>query len=393
MRIIRKFKQLTSFTYPFGTESDLEKYLPIGYQKDEWGNYYFQIGVESRVMFTCHLDTSCIVQEKVNHIFDGDFIKTDETTILGADDKAGMTVMLYMIDQKVPGLYYFFIGEERGCVGSSKLAKNWKDTEFYNKIDKVISFDRRGTDSIITEQLYGVCCSDEFANELSERLNYANQDFKFKPDPTGIYTDSAQFTDIIPECTNISVGYYNEHSTSEYQNINFLKKLCFAVCEIDWESLPVKRFQVNYDDQIEEFLEQEPEDKVEIDENPEFYNYFDEPKMIDERWSGGYKSYFNSNGTETLMHISDERVSEESDLIKDWISKTNDKKIIYFFGYSLINEEIYWDGDILYLVDKIGSGYVGHFTYLSNRSELSNLIPALRFVHKDHLRIDVPYRS
>lgn len=390
MRIVRKFKQLTSFTYPFGTESDLEKYLPIGYQKDEWGNYFIQIDEESRVMFTCHLDTSCISQERVNHIFDGNYIKTDGTTILGADDKAGMTILLYMIEQKVPGLYYFFIGEERGCVGSSKLAKNWKSTNFYNKIDKIVSFDRRGTDSIITEQLYGVCCSDEFATELAQRLNYANDSFNFRPDPTGIYTDSAQFTSLVPECTNISVGYYNEHSTSEYQNIDFLKKLCFAACEIDWESLPVMRFQDDYDEKIEEILEDSyPENEL----DDKYLGSFTEPKIIDERWSRGYYSYFFNDGVESIMYISDERVLEETDLIKDWISKTNDKKIIYFFGYSLIDEEIYWDGDVLYLVDKIDPGYVGHFTYLSNRSELSNLIPSLKFISKNHLSREIPYRT
>ena len=40
MRITRKFLQLTKKTYPYGTESQLESYLPQGYTKDEFGNYY-----------------------------------------------------------------------------------------------------------------------------------------------------------------------------------------------------------------------------------------------------------------------------------------------------------------------------------------------------------------
>ncbi len=31
------------------------------------------------------------------------------------------------------------------------------------------------------------------------------------PEDTGVLTDSAQFMGIVPECTNISVGYYDEH--------------------------------------------------------------------------------------------------------------------------------------------------------------------------------------
>ena len=239
MNIKEKFLQLTSKTYPHGTEGDLLKYLPENYKEDEFGNYYFEIGNRATTMFTCHLDTADRKQEKVKHIIDGNIIKSDGHTILGADDKAGMTVLLYMIEKKIPGLYYFFVGEERGCVGSSKLSNNWFETEFSNYITKCVSFDRRGTGSIITDQLYGECCSNEFAIELSKRLNSVDVDFSYRPDPTGIYTDSAQFTNLISECTNISVGYYNEHSVSERQDILHLNKLCEAVCKIDWEALPI----------------------------------------------------------------------------------------------------------------------------------------------------------
>jgi hypothetical protein len=62
-----------------------------------------------------------------------------------------------------------------------------------------------------------------------------------EPDNTGVYTDSAEFTHVIPECTNISVGYYKEHTHLEHQDIDHLIKLCLASVKIDWESLPVKR--------------------------------------------------------------------------------------------------------------------------------------------------------
>jgi hypothetical protein len=240
MNITKKFLQLTKKTYPHGTESQLKNQLPTGYKQDKWGNYYLEIG-ESTTMFTCHLDTASYSETKVNHVIDGKYIKTDGSSILGADDKAGMVVILYMIQNKIPGLYYFFLGEERGCVGSSDVSHNWKELPFSDKINKVISFDRRGTTSVITEQFGGVCCSDEFAQELSTRLNSIDSTFGFRPDPTGIYTDSAQFIDIVPECTNISVGYYNEHSHSETQDIDFLQKLCNAVIKLDWETLPINR--------------------------------------------------------------------------------------------------------------------------------------------------------
>ena len=108
MNITKKFLQLTSKTYPHGTERELFRFLPKSLQEDEFGNLFIKIG-ESDAMFTSHLDTATKADTKVNHIFDGNIIKTDGTTILGADDKAGVTIMLNMIEKKIPGLYYFFL--------------------------------------------------------------------------------------------------------------------------------------------------------------------------------------------------------------------------------------------------------------------------------------------
>ena len=47
--------------------------------------------------------------------------------------------------------------------------------------------------------------------------------------------------DIIDECTNISCGYFNEHTVSEKQDIEFLELLSIACTKIDWETLPIER--------------------------------------------------------------------------------------------------------------------------------------------------------
>ena len=234
--ILETFLKLTNQTCPYGYEDDLVQLMieqgifPTDLQKDIHGNYFYKIG-ESRTIFASHLDTVSKDYVQVVHTFDDYLIGTDGKTTLGADDKAGMTVILYMIENKVPGLYYFFIGEEVGCIGSSAAS-----TLDFSDYKKCVSFDRRGYDSVITEQLYGVCCSDEFASALSQELNKKNLTFNFRPDPTGIFTDSACFMDSIPECTNISVGYFNEHKHNETQDIKFLVNLCEAVVKIDWTS-------------------------------------------------------------------------------------------------------------------------------------------------------------
>lgn len=234
MNIKSTFLALTSKTYPYGFEDELEVFLPKGYTKDENGNYFYKVG-ESKTAFTCHLDTACKDKTDVVHVFDGDLIRTNGKTILGADDKAGVTILLYMIEKNVPGLYCFFVGEEVGCIGSG-LASVKPEFKEYNRM---ISFDRRGTGSVITFQSSKRCCSETFAKSLSKELN--NYGLKMSPDDTGVYTDSAEFTGVIPECTNISVGYYREHTHDEHQDIKHLTTLCNAVVRVDWESLPTER--------------------------------------------------------------------------------------------------------------------------------------------------------
>lgn len=246
MNVIETFLRLTSRTYPHGSEQELFALLPDYLDFDEFGNRYIQIGDKVSTMFTSHLDTATSQKCEVKHVIDGKICKTDGTSILGADDKAGVTIMLWMIWNKIPGLYYFFLGEEVGCIGSKALATKLK-LQKIEDITKVISFDRRGYDSVITYQASSRCCSETFAQALADQLNAKNTLFKYKPDPTGIWTDSAQFVKIYPECTNISVGYKNEHSSYETQDLEHLEQLADACLLVDWESLPIERDPSKYD--------------------------------------------------------------------------------------------------------------------------------------------------
>lgn len=235
MDIKQTFLNLTYKTYPYGYETILEDYLPRGIKMDVDGNYFYEIG-KSNSIFACHLDTACAQHTDVTHVFDGDIIRTNGKTVLGADDKAGVVVLLYMIKHNIPGLYYFFVGEEVGCIGSGAASKR---VDFFKKYNKIVSFDRRGTCSVITHQSSQRCCSDAFALSLANELN--KNGTKLKLDQGGVYTDSAEFTSIIPECTNISVGYYKEHTVNEHQDIAYLELLCNSVIKVNWENLPIKR--------------------------------------------------------------------------------------------------------------------------------------------------------
>jgi hypothetical protein len=244
------FISLVTETYPHGYEEEVLKYLPSFLKKDKHGNYYYIIG-NSDTAFTSHLDTASRTKSKVNlREFEKDgqtFIKTDGSSILGADDKAGVTVLLYMIHNNVPGVYWFFIGEERGGIGSRDVAKDYDSYPFMKDVKKIVSFDRRNYYSVITSQMGVSCCSNEFAQSLCDELNKSG--LKLTLDPTGVFTDSASFIDIIPECTNVSVGYFDEHRHTELQNITYLKSLCKAAVACDWNKLVVKR-KIGIDEEV-----------------------------------------------------------------------------------------------------------------------------------------------
>jgi len=237
------FLSLVTKTYPHGDEDEVLEFMPKGLDKDEFGNYYKIIPGDDTTMFTSHLDTADRKQLPTTLFTkddDGDeIIYTDGSTILGADDKSGVTVMMYMMAHNVPGLYYFFIGEERGGIGSHELSSVYGKYEFLTNIKKCISFDRRKTISVITHQMGGRCCSDAFGTSLCNEYN--KQGLNLSLDNGGIYTDSASFVDDIPECTNISVGYLNEHTGSELQNMTYLIKLCEASVKVNWSGLTVAR--------------------------------------------------------------------------------------------------------------------------------------------------------
>jgi hypothetical protein len=367
MRITKKFLALTKFTYPHGKEYQLLHQLPEGYQEDGMGNYYIQIGETPSTMFTCHLDTADKEQTKVKHVFDGNIIRTDGTSILGADDKAGMTVILYMIKKQVPGLYYFFIGEEVGCVGSKKLAAAWKTTEFSKYIKKVVSFDRRGTDSIITYQMFGRCCSDEFAQELANRMNATGNRMKMELDDTGILTDSAKFVKLVPECTNISVGYQNEHTGRECQDIEFLRRLCNTVSKVDWETLPVKR------------------DPLEEDEYDDYYgygsfgslskynygNYEENPEWKEENYT-----HVLLDGKTKRVYIATSRIDDEKAEIYKWLGTQTE----YYDVQSIV-----WNGHSLYFESRSGK-----LEFVGNRTDLMEMIEELKAIPKNKISEVLP---
>lgn len=241
----------------YGTASEMDfinEYLSQveGITFDIELNLYVKIG-ESETIFSCHTDTvhrssgkQKIFYAKDVHIIGKTTNKKEEEydgECLGSDDGVGIWIMLNMIEVGVPGLYIFHRGEECGGIGSSYIHDD--NPELLKGYKRAIAFDRRGDADIITHQAGQRCCSNTFAWALSSALNICNEKFKFQPSPGGVFTDTANYVNLVPECTNISVGYEFEHSVNEILDYAHAQRLSDACCIIDWEALPTEREPVD----------------------------------------------------------------------------------------------------------------------------------------------------
>lgn len=224
--------------------------LPVRYPMhvDEVGNLHVDARgacAEHRTLFVAHVDTVHWRGGKNSYRIDqaGNIHASGDA--LGADDAAGVAVLCHMIAKGVPGYYLFTRGEECGGIGSSHVAST--NPDLLLEFDRAVAFDRRGTTDVVYQQRGQRTCSTGFADALSDALNDAG--LLTMPAP-GVYTDTAEFVDYIPECTNISAGYYREHSDAEWLDMAHWRALCAAACEVAWDLLPTDRagYDPEYDD-------------------------------------------------------------------------------------------------------------------------------------------------
>lgn len=215
--------------------------LPVS-MIDAAGNLHVDMrhSLNHMTLFTAHTDTvhsSGGVNKVRVEVEQTRTILRADGAALGADDGAGVALLCHLIEHGVPGYYIFFRGEERGGIGSSWLAKEMP--QLLKQFNRAVAFDRADQGDVITHQSRGRCCSDMFAEALADQLNAQGQ--LYMPCDTGVYTDTAEFVHLIPECTNLSVGYKNQHGDREQQDLTFLLSLAESIVLVDWDGLPTDR--------------------------------------------------------------------------------------------------------------------------------------------------------
>ena len=162
---------------------------------------------------------------------------------LGADDGAGLAVMLHLMHSGVVGGYCFTTGEECGGIGAGAVLRTYPT--YLKQYKASIEIDRRGSSEIIISQGVGDCASQDFGDWLCTSLDMGHSTSLF-----GSYTDVATFAELIPENVNISAGYINAHSTNEQVDLDYLERLAEKLKLVDWTKKPIKRIAGDFGDAL-----------------------------------------------------------------------------------------------------------------------------------------------
>jgi hypothetical protein len=238
---ITSLYRMLEYRRPSGSKS-VDEFIntwikPLGAKPDKANNWILRIGDSSRVLWSSHTDSVHSYGGKQKIVINGDKIRLangEKSNCLGADCATGIWIMREMILAGVHGLYIFHDSEEIGGIGSSYIAN--KTPHILDGIDYAIAFDRRGSNSIVTHQASSRCASDLFADSISKLLPSG-----YAADSGGVFTDTANFSYLIPECTNLGVGYENQHTASETQSIKSALALRDAMLRFDESKLVASR--------------------------------------------------------------------------------------------------------------------------------------------------------
>jgi len=168
------------------------------------------------------------------------FAKSNKQKVgIGGDDKCGIFACLYLL-KVVPEIkVVFFSREEVGCKGSDKV-----NHRFFDDCRYIIQLDRKGNKDFI--QAY--CGKKTVSHTFSSEIGAVKKKYHYKT-AIGTVTDVMKLWNnrIGISCINLSCGFYNPHSPSEYisikdlwHSIKFTKEIIQTLKPKRYTSLPVK---------------------------------------------------------------------------------------------------------------------------------------------------------
>lgn len=197
------------FSYPV-KGSSLLAYLKLllsqfGYENQITDNKNYLIAEgDIPIALVAHLDTVHVV-EPFQFFYDEKEMVMWSPQGLGADDRAGVILILSILSEGYRPHLIFTTGEEHSGIGANKLVKDYNEVPF--DIDFMIELDRCGSEDAV----FYDCMNLSFIDYICS---------------FGFTFEEGSFTDICIlgqnwniAAVNLSVGYYNEHTKAEYWDL------------------------------------------------------------------------------------------------------------------------------------------------------------------------------
>lgn len=198
------------------TQMDLKKYcyekLSKYYKKNKIHNDKKFLYAKGNIplMLVAHLDTVHKHLPK-NIWYSADFTKVKSDEGIGGDDRCGVYAILTILNKldksKLPSVL-FTTDEEIGGVGVANFCKKYSNKKLY--VNAFIEIDRASSDDVVNYN------DDNF--DLVDKFQEIGYKYEF-----GSYTDIVDLMETFGiSGVNLSSGYYNPHTTSEYVNFKDL---------------------------------------------------------------------------------------------------------------------------------------------------------------------------
>ncbi|PJK16178.1 peptidase M28 [Chryseomicrobium excrementi] len=184
---------------------------------DDAGNLHAKqvFGEGPTIILNAHLDTVSSWDEDKEILKHGWDVWSSSTGILGADDRAGVAVLLGLAhllpNSSFDGTihYIFTVEEEIGLCGARAVTP-----ELIQEAKMAFVIDRRGKhDIVVGSQWGGLFCSEEFGQRV-ERIARRTQSRRWTC-TLGGSSDTRIWVSHGIESVNLSAGYMNEHTEDE----------------------------------------------------------------------------------------------------------------------------------------------------------------------------------
>jgi len=184
---------------------------------DDYGNIVGEkkLGAGPTILLSAHMDIKQEISTESFLVKSGNIWKRNEG-ILGADDRAGIAIILNILDgisrERFNGTIKvaFTVKEEIGQKGAENL-----DPNFYSDVDYAISFDRRNGGDIITRSSHYSYSNEDYGRKFEAHL-WSNHSYKMTQ---GGISDLRVWSQAGIPSVNLSIGFYDEHKPEEYLNL------------------------------------------------------------------------------------------------------------------------------------------------------------------------------